>query len=197
MKSFKLIALAVATMLLVAPQSAKAQSDLLGKASNLLNTASALTSGSGASAGSALLGLYSQFKVDGKLDMTNATNISNVITLVQSIKGLKGATAQTNTSGFLSGLISGSKNLVNNANSVPVLGALTSLANTDTNSLTSALTSQVAKTAATNAAQSMASKLLGKLAGANDAATDTAADVASKASQATSILSGLFGVLGK
>lgn len=129
MKSFKLIAAIGAAMMLFAPVNTVESQATPGK---LL---SALTSSNGIEAGKALLGLFTQYKADGKLDFTNTANLSNLLKLVDSCKGLKGATSETNTTNFLSGLISGSKNLVNQNNGSSVLSALTSLANTDMSSL--------------------------------------------------------------
>lgn len=156
-------------------------------------SAQTLTSTNGNSAGGALLSLYSQYKTDGKLDMTNPNNIANLITLANNIKGLAN---MTNTKSFLSGLIQGSKSLVNANNQSNVLSTLSSLSNLDLSSLAG----NAAKTAATAAATKAASGLLSKLkSGASNAAqqANTAVNTASDkaVSSATSLLSGLFGSL--
>ena len=176
MKTFKLFAVAAAALLLtVSSFQANAQT----KNSVVDNVVSALTSQNGNSAGSALLSLYNQYKADGKLDLKNTANITNILTLASNIKGLA---QQTNTSSFLSGLIKGSKNLVNNANSGSVLSALSNLSNLDLSSL------------GTSAATSAASSLLSKLKGGSSNASSNNSGAANAAS---SILSGLFGQLAK
>ena len=82
----------------------------------------------GKAAGAALKALYTQYKADKKLDMSNLNNIANVATLSANIQGLKG---QSNKGAFYkdfaAGLISGSNNLVNESNSTKVMNTLTSL----------------------------------------------------------------------
>lgn len=91
-----------------------------------------LGSSSGSSAGKALLGLYTQYKKDGKLDLTNTTNLANIATLAKNIKGLS---TQSKTSNFVSGLIKGSQNLVTTNNSSSVLNSLKKLSTLDLNAL--------------------------------------------------------------
>lgn len=107
----------------------------------------------GQAAGAALKSLYGQYKVDGKLDMSNLTNIMNLSTLAQNVQGLKG---QTNKSAFYkdfaSGLILGSNNLVTAANSTNVMNGLSNLVNNvDLSGLIQKKTSEAVseKTAAT------------------------------------------------
>ena len=82
----------------------------------------------GKAAGAALRALYTQYKADKKLDMTNLNNIANVATFSANVQGLKG---QPNKGAyykdFASGLITGSNNLVNESNSTTVMDKLTSL----------------------------------------------------------------------
>lgn len=178
MKVFNLIIAATTALLLAAPVQATAPAPKI----NLSQVASALTSQNGINAGRALLGLYTQFKADGKFNFQNANNISNLLTLANSIQGLKNGTENVNTTNFLSGLISGSNNLVNKSNSTNVLGALTSLANVDMSSLAG----NVAQTAASSATSS----LLSKLGGGSASSSTTAGNEATNA--ASSILGGLF-----
>ena len=181
MKSFKIIAAVVSALFFfslchtVSAQDSSAQQ----------GTVPALTASNGNSAGGALLSLFTQYKADGKLDMTNPTNIANLITLANNIKGLASV---KNTGSFLSGLISGSKNLVNKSNQTNVLSTLSSLSNLDLSSLSST----AAKTAATSAAKGLFSKLKSE----SSVASQTAATASNSAlSSATSLLSGLFGSL--
>lgn len=181
MKTIKVIMTIAAVLLISAPlQEAKAQSSAISSA------ISALTSQNGKSAGSALLSLYTQYKADKKIDLTNPANISNILTIANNIKGLAQA---SNTTNFLSGLISGSKNLVNNNNSSSVLSSLKSLSGLDLSSLAGA----AAKSAATSAAKSAATSLLSKATGAASTASSTASAASdSMADKASSILTSLF-----
>ena len=185
MKSIKLFAVIAAAFLLIAPfQSAKAQSSL-----NLGNLVSGLTSANGSSAGSALLKLYTQYKSAGKIDLTDPTTITNLLTLANNIKGLNETDSKTDLSSFVSGLISGSKNLVNNGNSSSVLKTLKSISGLDLSSLGDAAASAALSTAK--------SGLLSKLGGSSNSATSAGAADDSAAKQAGNMLTKLFKTLGK
>ena len=107
----------------------------------------------GKSAGVALKALYTQYKADGKLDMSNLTNIANVATLASNVQGLKGQTDKTEFyKDFVSGLILGSNNLVNEDNSSLVMNGLTSLVENVDLSGVQSTASEVAATASGAAA---------------------------------------------
>lgn len=136
--------------------------------------AASLTGSNGLKAGSALLSLYTQYKATGKLDLTDANNINSLLSLASNIKGLDKIADKAS---FLTGLISGSKNLVNKKNSNTALTSLTQLAGLDFSGLT------------TSAASSAVGGALSKIAGGATKTTDTTSSVTSAA---TSILTGLF-----
>ncbi|MBQ0080865.1 MAG: hypothetical protein KBS95_04890 [Alistipes sp.] len=175
MKKIKLFAVALLSFTLCFSSQVKASEGI-----NLGSVASALTSSNGLKAGTALLSLYTEYKSTGTIDLKNLENIQKILTIAQNIKGLKDATPKTNTTDFVSGLISGSKNLVTQSNSSTVLEGLKSLANVDVSSL--------ANSAATSASKSALSKLAGAKATASEATQEAA-------SSATSILTSLFSAL--
>ena len=115
--------------------------NLFKQATSSTTTESAGTT-NGKAAGSALKSLYTQYKADGKLDMSNLNNIMNAATLATNVKGLKGQTDKTTFyKDFASGLILGSENLVTSATSSNVMSGLSNLANNvDLSSLTEAAT---------------------------------------------------------
>ena len=141
MKALKIFAVAAGVMILAAPGRANFSSADVPAAQR---TPTSRTKNNGAAAGKALLALYTQYKSDGSLDMTNPTNILNMVALADNIKELK---SSVNTTNFIAGLISGSGKLVNNSNSGTVIGSLTKLAGMDLSSLRAS-----AKTAAKTAA---------------------------------------------
>lgn len=156
MKVKALLAAAAALVLTVTSCGilAPAQSD-----ANSTSETAAITTGT--KVGSALLGLYTQYKTTGKIDLSNATNLLNLATLASNLGGLKSAytTADTATANtfadlFSSSLISGSANLVNASNQSSVVGTLLNLSNIDL----SAITGQ-AKTTASSAAAAATSAL--------------------------------------
>ena len=189
MKAVKFLAIAVAAIVLAAPCHA-AQTQSEADQSSIL---SALTSSNGTSAGSALLGLYTQYKTDGKLDLTNTKNISNLVTLATNIKGLKSTDTKSTVSNFVSGLITGSNSLVNNSNSTTVLNSLKKVANLDLSSLTSKENlTNTAKSAATSLLSGAVSKLAGS---STSTASTTTATTDSSTKKAANLLTSLFKAL--
>ena len=162
MKKIFTVIFAVSAFLL-AETTADAQllKNLLKKATNEVTevaTVSAATS-NGKQAGAALKSLYTQYKADGKMDMSNLTNIMNLATLANNVQGLKGQDNKTAFyKDFASGLILGSGSLITQTNSTAVMTGLTDLvSNVDLSGLTTAATSATAKAAtAVNAATSKA-----------------------------------------
>lgn len=133
-----------------------------------------LNTKNGESAGAALANLYSQFKKDGKLDMTNPANITNTVTLASNVKDLS---KTKDVSSFVNGLISGSKNLINDSNVSSVLSALESISKLDLKSIGG------------DSVKAAASGLLSKF----GAKTNT--DAGGDSVEASGILANLFGKL--
>lgn len=137
--------------------------------------------GSGQASGAALRNLYTQYKTDGKIDMTNINNILNLAALSQCIGELKDAGKVDKSEyvkEFATGLILGSNNLVNQTNSTPVVGGLTNLAGINLSSVTTAAAGLLANgiTTANAAAQQAATQ---------QAATQQAAAATQQAATAT------------
>ena len=130
MKRIITIVIAVAAFL-AAEHTADAQflKNLLKKATTETTAASAATS-NGQAAGAALKALYTQYKADGKIDLSNINNIMNLAALANNVKDLKG---QTNKSAFYkdfaAGLVTGSNSLVTSSNSAAVMNGLSKLVN--------------------------------------------------------------------
>ena len=147
MKKVFAIALVVSAFLM-AETAIEAQTlkNLLKKATSEVTTVenvSAATS-NGKQAGAALKSLYTQYKADGKMDMSNLTNIMNLATLANNVQGNKTAFYKD----FASGLILGSGNLVTQVNSEAVVEGLTGLVeNVDLSALTTSATSAAEKAA--------------------------------------------------
>jgi len=98
----------------------------------------------GKNTGTALLGLYDQYKADGKVDMTNASNILNIASLAANITDIKKAEKGTNYyKTFATGLITGSVDRVTNNTVDNVISGLTAI---DYNTLTDKSASASEKT---------------------------------------------------
>ena len=157
MKRILTIIVAMAAFL-VAENTADAQllKKLLGGKTETTTTETTATTATlnGQAAGAALKSLYTQYKADGKFDMSNLNNLLNLTTLATNVQGLKG---QSNKGAFYkdfaSGLILGSNNLVTSENSISVMSGLTDLVeNVDLSGLT-----QKAETATENITEKLAS----------------------------------------
>lgn len=179
MKFHNIVKLGIAMSLLALPGvTAGIKAETTAQAS----LTSLLTQSNGSSAGKALLSLYTQYKTSGKIDLTNIETISNVLTLANNIKGLN---RNTSTTSFVKGLISGSKNLVNQRNSTSVLKSLTSIAGLDLSSLGSSASSAIG-----SSAKSLAGNAFTGLTGSKTAGT--AIEAGSDVAQAVSSLTSLF-----
>ena len=165
MKKIKILLVALAAVMLATPcVTVMAQTETAETAT--------LSTENGEAAGAALAKLYSQFKKDGKLDMTNPANITNMLTLASNIKDL----AKTkDVTSFVNGLVSGSKNMVNDSNVSSVLPALKSISKLDLKSIGG------------GSVKAAASGLLSKLGG------KPAADAGGDSAEASGILATLFG----
>ena len=89
-KITKILAVMAMTVcaVVVSEQNANAQlSSILKKVTGSSTTTTAQSAGS--ETGAAIKALYSQYKTDKTLDMTNLTTIANVTKLANSISGLK------------------------------------------------------------------------------------------------------------
>ena len=119
----------------------------------------------GKAAGAALKALYTQYKTDGKLNISNLTNIANITTLATNVKGLKGQTDKTAFyNDFAAGLITGSDNLVTEDTSGSIMSGLTSLANNvDLSNVKGLLTSTSSSSEDSQELTSTLSSILGLL----------------------------------
>jgi hypothetical protein len=160
MKKFtKILAVLAMTVCAVAvsEQNANAQlSSLFKKAASAVTSSSTTAQSAGSETGAAIKALYSQYKTNKTLDMSNLTTISNVTKLASSVSGLKtNLKDKTYSKDFVKGLILGSSNLVTESNSSSVLSQLKKLSNVDLSSLASAAasssTAQKASSAVTEA----------------------------------------------
>ena len=135
----------------------------------------------GQAAGVALKALYGQYKVDGKLDMSNLTNLMNLAALATSVQNLKGQTDKTTFyKDFVKGLITGSNNLVNENNSTSIMSGLQNLVNNvDLSGLTAS---------AEEKAESAAATLTEKLTGASEKANTAVENATEIAGAVTNIL---------
>ncbi|HRZ41646.1 MAG TPA: hypothetical protein P5228_02970 [Bacteroidales bacterium] len=88
---------------------------MMGTSCSLMKTGSVSspTYTSGKSFGSSLIGLYGQYKKDGKVDMTNPVNLGNLVTLAAACAVVKGQPVTSPLyKDFASGVVAGSGGMV-------------------------------------------------------------------------------------
>ena len=105
-----------------------------------IGTKNGSASVSGQASGAALKSLYSQYKTDGQIDVTNLNNIIMLAQLSNGIQGLKGVDDKSAFyNEFAEGLILGSDRLVTKNTASTVTNTLQSLAtNTDLSTIAAA-----------------------------------------------------------
>lgn len=100
-------------------------------------SATSVTS-AGSAIGTALSAIFGQYKKSNSIDLGNITNILNIATIANNLGLFKTSLTDTqSTADFTQGLISGSKSLINSANSSAVISGLKTLANTNLKQFTS------------------------------------------------------------
>ena len=124
MKMFKRIAVACAALMLLTSCSI-----LKNVASNAVST--------GSNTGAGLAAIYNVLKATGGIDLSNLANIINIGKILTGANALTDATSDF-TNDFITGLIKGSSNLVNNTNASSVISGLQALSKLDTSALSTA-----------------------------------------------------------
>ena len=134
MKLFKRILAALVALFLLSSCSILG----LGSTGTTGTTASTSTGTSmGSTTGSALASILGVLLSSGSIDLGNIGNIINIASILTGANSLVNATADY-TQQFTQGLIQGSNNLVNKANSSEVISQLKSLASVDSSAFTKA-----------------------------------------------------------
>ena len=166
---------------------------------------------SGQASGAALKSLYSQYKTDGQIDVTNLNNIVMLSQLANGIQGLKGVDDKsTFYTDFAAGLILGSDNLVTKQTANPVTSTLQTLASgTDLSTIAAAgvmaalsqndqagaAQQKVEQTAQT--AQQTAAQTVSTAKETASEAVEMIADAKDEVSSTLSSLNSIFSLLGK
>lgn len=161
----------------------------------ILGGGNASGSANGQASGAALKSLYSQYKTDGKVDLTNLNNIVSMAQLVNGIQGLGGVDDKSKFyTDFAAGLILGSNNLVTQQTSKPVTGTLQTLASgTDLSAIAAAGLAAAAQTQqSANKTQQAAATTGSNVANTVQAISETTAGVSNTLSSLATIFS-LFG----
>ena len=191
MKQIVKFFIVAATAFFTAEATADAQllKKLFNKAVETTTEVAADPISNGQAAGAALKSLYTQYKADGKLDMTNLNNILNLTTLSNNIKELKGMSDKSKFyKDFATGLIKGSDSLVNKSNSTSVMNGLTNLVNNVDLSALTQTTETTTETAAETTTTAATSALSSLLSGSSSSTSSNASEIASSVSSILKLL---------
>lgn len=181
-----------------------------------IGTKNGSASVSGQASGAALKSLYSQYKTDGQIDVTNLNNIIMLAQLSNGIQGLKGVDDKSAFyNEFAEGLILGSDRLVTKNTAGTVTNTLQSLANsTDLSTIAAAgvlavagaeqtgqqtvqeTTSQV-QTTAQQTVQQTTAQVQSAAQSTVSEAVEMIEDASDEVSSTISSLTSIFGLLGK
>ena len=129
--------------------------DAINSAVATNNSASFLA---GSQSGVALKALYNQYKLDGKLDLSNLSNVANILNVAAQAQKIKNAEkGSVNYTDFSKGLVEGATGLISDIDADKVVDTLKESVNSkiDTEKVTEA--TDKTQTAATNIAQTAAS----------------------------------------
>lgn len=173
-----------------------------------IGTKNGSASVSGQQSGAALKSLYSQYKTDGQIDVTNLNNIIMLAQLSNGIQGLKGVDDKSAFyNEFAEGLILGSDRLVTKNTASTVTNTLQSLASgTDLSTIAAAGVLAVAGTedAAQSTSKSAKQTVQETTTQVSAAAQETVSeavemieDATDEVSSTISSLTSIFGLLGK
>ena len=173
-----------------------------------IGTKNGSASVSGQQSGAALKSLYSQYKTDGQIDVTNLNNIIMLAQLSNGIQGLKGVDDKSAFyNEFAEGLILGSDRLVTKNTASTVTNTLQSLASgTDLSTIAAAGVLAVAGTedAAQSTSKSAKQTVQETTTQVSAAAQETVSeavemieDATDEVSSTISSLTSIFGLFGK
>lgn len=129
--------------------------DAINSAVATNNSASFLA---GSQSGVALKALYNQYKLDGKLDLSNLSNVANILNVAAQAQQIKNAEKGTvNYTDFSKGLVEGATGLISDINADAVVDGLKQAVASKVDSEKVNEVSDKAQTAATNIAATASS----------------------------------------
>ena len=129
--------------------------DAINSAVATNNSASFLA---GSQSGAALKALYNQYKLDGKLDLSNLSNVANILNVAAQAQQIKNAEKGTvNYTDFSKGLVEGATGLISDINADAVVDGLKQAVASKVDSEKVNEVSDKAQTAATNISQTATS----------------------------------------
>ncbi len=141
-----------------APSASQVESSVKDAINSAVATNNSASFLAGSQSGVALKALYNQYKIDGKLDLSNLSNVANILNVAAQAQKIKNAEkGSVNYTDFSKGVVEGSTGLISDIDADKVVDTLKESVNSkiDTEKVTEA--TDKAQTAATNISQTATS----------------------------------------
>ena len=134
-----------------APSASQVESSVKDAINSAVATNNSASFNAGSQSGVALKALYNQYKLDGKLDLSNLSNVANILNVAAQAQQIKNAEkGSVNYTDFSKGLVEGSTGLISDINADAVVEGLKQTVSSKIDSEKVNEVSDKAQTAATN-----------------------------------------------
>ena len=141
-----------------APSASQVESSVKDAINSAVATNNSASFLAGSQSGVALKALYNQYKLDGKLDLSNLSNVANILNVAAQAQQIKNAEKGTvNYTDFSKGLVEGATGLISDINADAVVDGLKQAVESKVDSEKVNEVSDKAQTAATNISQTATS----------------------------------------
>ena len=141
-----------------APSASQVESSVKDAINSAVATNNSASFLAGSQSGVALKALYNQYKLDGKLDLSNLSNVANILNVAAQAQQIKNAEKGTvNYTDFSKGLVEGATGLISDINADAVVDGLKQAVSSKVDSEKVNEVSDKAQTAATNISQTATS----------------------------------------
>lgn len=141
-----------------APSASQVESSVKDAINSAVATNNSASFLAGSQSGVALKALYNQYKLDGKLDLSNLSNVANILNVAAQAQQIKNAEkGSVNYTDFSKGLVEGATGLISDINADAVVDGLKQAVSSKVDTEKVNEVSDKAQTAATNISQTATS----------------------------------------
>ena len=140
------------------PSASQVESSVKDAINSAVATNNSASFNAGSQSGVALKALYNQYKLDGKLDLSNLSNVANILNVAAQAQQIKNAEkGSVNYTDFSKGLVEGATGLISDINADAVVDGLKQAVSSKVDTEKVNEVSDKAQTAATNIASTASS----------------------------------------
>lgn len=140
------------------PSASQVESNVKDAINSAVATNNSASFLAGSQSGIALKALYNQYKLDGKLDLSNLSNVANILNVAAQAQQIKNAEkGSVNYTDFSKGLVEGATGLISDINADAVVDGLKQAVSSKVDTEKVNEVSDKAQTAATNISQTATS----------------------------------------